>query len=110
VLIPATRLAGVTSLKIDFEDDEASTVVQILVQLAALIDPDDPYGLRDTFGRPHPQQEALVLRDEQFRLLRVPAYDGDERADVASTLRVIAARIYGQLPPDALEPLCKNPS
>lgn len=108
--VRATSLASVTALKIDFEDDEASTVVQILIQLAALIDPDDPYGLRDTFDRPHPQQEALVLKDEQFRLLRAPAYDGDERAGVAANLRVIAARIYGQLPPDALEPLCKRPS
>jgi hypothetical protein len=82
---------------------EASKVVEILEHLAALIDPDDPDGLRDASGRRNEELEKHLLTSPQFEMLRHPAYRQDERAEIAADLRVIVAKIEGQLPDEAPE-------
>lgn len=82
---------------------EASRVADILVHLAALIDPDDPDGLRDAYGQRNKGLEAHLLTDTQFVMLHHPAYRADERAEVAEDLRTISAKIEGQLPDEAPE-------
>jgi hypothetical protein len=91
----------VGKLKIELEDADASKIAEVLFHLAALIDPDDPDGLRDAFGRRNEQLEQHLLTDTQFMILRHPAYRQDERTDVAQHLRTIAADVEGQLPPGA---------
>jgi hypothetical protein len=80
---------------------EASEVVDILRHLAALIDPDDPYGLRDARERRSEELEKHLLTDMQFVMLRHPAYREDDRCDVARYMRIIASDIEGQLPDEA---------
>jgi hypothetical protein len=38
-------------VNIELDAEEASKVAEILLHLAALIDPDDPDGLRDAYGQ-----------------------------------------------------------
>jgi len=71
--------------------------------LAALIDPDDPDGLRDANGQRNEQLEKHLLTDAQFTMLNHPAYRRDERAEIADYLRVISAKVEGQLPEEAPE-------
>jgi hypothetical protein len=79
---------------------EASKVAEVLMSLAALIDADDPDGLRDAYGQ---RADQHLLTDTQFVMLCHPAYRSDERAEVASYLRRISARVEGQLPDEAPE-------
>jgi hypothetical protein len=91
------------TLDVRLEAVEASTTAEILLRLAALIDPDDPEALQDTFGRRHEGWErGMRLTDAQFGALRRPvSYSSNERTEVAGYLRIISARIEGQLPGDA---------
>jgi hypothetical protein len=89
-------------LVIKLDSGEASTVASILLRLAALVDPDDPDGLVDAWGRRNPTLEELALTDDQLMLLSpVLAYQSNDRPDLASQLRIISAKIEGQLPDDA---------
>lgn len=89
------------AIKLDAE--EASKVVEILEHVAALIDADDPDGLRSADGQRDERLEQHLLTDEQFVMLRHPLYRRDQRTAIASRLRIIAAKIDGQLPDDAPE-------
>ena len=91
----------VVSIKLDAA--EASKVVEILEHLAALIDPDDPDGLRLANGQRNEELEKHLLTDPQFEMLNHPAYRWDERAEIAADLRAIAVKVEGQLPPEAPE-------
>ena len=93
----------VGAVNIELDAAEASKVAEVLLRLAALIDPDDPDGLRDADGRRNKMLEEHLLTDEQFMMLRHPAYRHDERSDVAGYLRLISAKVEGQLPDDAPE-------
>ncbi len=86
------------TLKIELDAEEASKVAEVLLHLAALIDPDDPDGLRDAFGGRSERLEEHLLTDPQFMMLRHPAYRADQRAAIASRLRIISAKVEGQLP------------
>lgn len=90
-------------VNIELDVTEASAVVDILRHLAALIDPDDPDGLRDANGQRNEALEAHLLTDAQFVMLHHPAYRQDDRADIAEYLRIISAKVEGQLPPEAPE-------
>jgi len=90
-------------VRIELDAAEASKVAEILLHLAALIDPDDPDGLHDAFGRRSDRLEEHLLTDAQFVMLRHPAYRSDERNEVASYLRIISAKVEGQLPDEAPE-------
>jgi hypothetical protein len=92
-----------TTLSIKLDDTDASKIAEVMLHLAALIDPNDPDGLQDAFGGQHKELTRHPLTDTQFMMLRHPAYRDDERSDVARHLRTIAARIEGQLPPEAPE-------
>jgi hypothetical protein len=72
-------------VKIEFEGTQASTVVDILMHLAALIDPEDPDGLRDAFGQRDARLKAHALTDAQFMMLRHPAYRADERDEIVNS-------------------------
>ena len=89
-------------VNIELNAAEGSKVAEILLHLAALIDPDDPDGLHDACGR---QNEILehLLTEAQFMMLCHPAYRSDERADIAGYLRIISAKVEGQLPDEAPE-------
>jgi hypothetical protein len=91
----------VVNIKLDAA--EASKVAEILEHLAALIDPDDPDGLRLANGQRNEELEKHLLTVPQFEMLNHPAYRRDERADIAEYLRVISAKVEGQLPDDAPE-------
>jgi hypothetical protein len=93
----------VNTVTIKLEDVDASKVVEVMLHLAALIDADDPDGLRNAFGRQNDAVLEHLLTHTQFMMLRHPAYRDDERSDVAQHLRVIAAKIEGQLPSSAPE-------
>jgi hypothetical protein len=90
-------------VNIELDAAEASTVVDILRHLAALIDPDDPDGLQDANGRRSEALEKHLLTDAQFEMLHHPAYRQDDRVDVANELRLTSAKIEGKLPPEAPE-------
>jgi hypothetical protein len=91
-------------VNIELEPAEASTVAETLLRLAALIDPDDPDGLRDAFGQRREELERdLLLTGTQFEVLRRPSYRSDERVEVAEHLREVSAKIEGQLPDEAPE-------
>jgi hypothetical protein len=90
----------VSTVNIKLEDVQASTLVDILTQLAALIDPTDPDSLRGING-PRGGLAEHKLTSAQFRMLGDLLYQDDERDEVAAELRVIASTIHGQLPPDA---------
>jgi len=95
---------------VELDSDDASQVAQVLFQIGALIDPDDPDGLRDAFGVLQPELTALKLSEDQFRMLDpLTSYNDDDRASVAGRLRQIAATIEGQLPPDAPEVIHRQP-
>src|SRR4051812_39083839 len=70
--------------------DEASKVAEVLLHLAALIDPDDPDGLRDASGVRSERLEEHLLTDTQFVMLRHPLYRVDQRSTIASQLRIIS--------------------
>jgi hypothetical protein len=91
------------TVNIELDAAQASKVAEILLHLAALIDPDDPDGLRDAYGQRSGRLEEHGLTDTQFMLLSHPLYRPDQRADIASNLRIIAAKVEGQLPPEAPE-------
>jgi hypothetical protein len=91
------------TVSIALDAEEASKIAEILLHLAALIDPDDPDGLRDADGRRSERLEENLLTDTQFVMLRHPLYRADQRSAVASQLRVISAKIEGQLPDEAPE-------
>ena len=96
-------LSAVNTVKIELVDTDASKIAEVMLHLAALIEPEDPDGLRDAFGRRNAELERHLLTDTQFMMLRHPAYRCDERTDVAQQLRMIAAKIEGQLPPETPE-------
>jgi hypothetical protein len=80
---------------------EASKIAEVLMNLAALIDPDDPDGLRDAHRE---RVDQHLLTDTQFMVLRRNrAYRSDERVEVATYLRLISAKVEGQLPDEAPE-------
>jgi hypothetical protein len=85
---------------IKLDAGEASKVAEVLMNLAAMIDADDPDGLRDANDR---RIDAHLLTDAQFMMLRHPAYRSDERVEVATYLRLISAKVEGQLPDEAPE-------
>ena len=95
---------------VELDSDDASQVAQVLIQIGALIDPDDPDGLRDAFGVLQPELTNLKLSEDQFRMLDpLTSYNDADRAFVARRLRQIAATIEGQLPPDAPEVIHRHP-
>ena len=91
------------TVKIELDGAEASKVAEVLLHLAALIDPDDPDGLRDAYGRRNETLEKHLLTDTQFMMLCHPPYRKDERAEIAGYLRIISAKVEGQLPDEAPE-------
>jgi hypothetical protein len=97
------RRPTVCMVNIKLDDTDASKIVEVMLHLAALIDPDDPDGLRDAFGQRDQKLEQYLLTNAQFMMLRHPAYRDDDRDHVAQHLREIAAKIEGQLPPSAPE-------
>jgi hypothetical protein len=88
-------------VNIALDADESSLVAEILLRLAALIDSNDPDGLRTASGQRSNALEAHMLTDTQFTLLRMPLYMVSQRANVAARLRIISAKIEGQLPGEA---------
>ena len=88
-------------MSIALDADEAALVTEILLRLSSLIDSDDPDGLRTASGQRSDALEAQMLTDTQFTLLRRPLYMASQRANVAARLRMISAKIEGQLPPEA---------
>ena len=88
---------------IELDEVDAAKIAEVMWHLAALIDPNDPDGLRDAFGRRSQELEQYLLTNAQFVMLRHPAYREHERNDIARCLREIAAKIEGQLPPSAPE-------
>jgi hypothetical protein len=88
-------------VNVALDADEASLVTEILLRLSSLIDSDDPGGLRTAAGKRSNALETQMLTDTQFTLLRRPLYMASQRANVAARLRVISAKIEGQLPPEA---------
>jgi hypothetical protein len=91
----------VSTVKIELEDAQASTLVDVLMQLAALIDPDDLAG-RDGIGGVREWRNEHLLSPAQFeRLGDMPPYQDDERGEVAGDLRDMARAIDKQLPDDA---------
>ena len=75
---------------VELDSDDASQVAQVLFQIGALIDPDDPDGLRDAFGVLQPELVALKLTEDQFRMLDPHiSYSDDERASVARRRRLL---------------------
>lgn len=103
-MLPLPSVSDAT-LDVKLDAMQAWTTAEILLRLAALIDPDDPEGLQDSFGRRHEDWEKeMRLTDGQFEALRRPvSYRRDQRAEVAEYLRVISATIQGQLPDDMPE-------
>lgn len=79
-------LPAMNTVNIELDDTDASRIAEVMMHLAALIDPDDPDGLRDAFGRRNEGLERHLLTNGQFVMLRHPAYREDERADVAEDL------------------------
>lgn len=89
---------------LDLDADDASHAAQMLLQLGALVDPDDPDGMKDIFGVLHPAVTASALSRDQFRMLDpLYSYSDRDRARVAERLRRISATIEGQLPQSAPE-------
>ena len=88
---------------ISLDAEEASTVAAILLRLAALIDPTDPDGLRNAHGAASDRLAKHTLTDEQFVMLRKPLYARIQRNAIATRLRIISAKIEGQLPDEAPE-------
>lgn len=88
-------------ISIELDAEEAAKVAEILLHLAALIDPDDPDGLRDANGQRNPKLEEHLLTDTQFMMLRHPLYRQDQRTNIAKRLRIISSKIEGQLPDEA---------
>jgi hypothetical protein len=80
---------------------QASETASILLHLAALLDVEDPEGLRDAFGNRNASLEHHILTDTQLMMLNHPAYRSDERQELAARLRIISSAIEGQLPPEA---------
>lgn len=113
--VPVTRRLSAATLllvndsrfpivSVELDADDASAIVAILLRLAALIDLDDPDGLRDASGALSPNMAEHMLTDTQFAMLHSSLYRPDRRAPVASRLRIISARIEGQLPDEAPDP------
>jgi hypothetical protein len=96
-------------ISIELGAEDASKVVEILINLAALIDPDDPDGVRDAYGQRSAGLEEHLISDVQFAMLRHPLYRADDRTRVAERLHAIAAEIDSQLPPEAPEPGVHRP-
>jgi len=86
---------------IELEDAQASRLVDTLMQLAALVDPNDLTS-RDGIRGVRERRNEDTLSPEQFRSLGdMPQYQDDERDEVAASLRDMARTIDKQLPPDA---------
>jgi hypothetical protein len=86
-------------VNIELNAAEAALAVDLLAHLAALIDADDPDGLRDAFGD---HIDEHLLTDMQVKLLsHEPDEVNDDRAEVAARLRVIYTKMWQQLPPEA---------
>lgn len=86
---------------IELDAAEVSKVAEVLVHLAALIDPDGIPPLRDAFGG---RLDEYALKDEQFGLLsHDPGHASADRAEYAAYLRTIWTKIEDQLPPRAPE-------
>ena len=88
-------------VNIELDPAEALKAAEILLHLAALIDPDDRDGLRDAYGLANERLEEYLLTDAQFSMLRHPLYRPDQRTDIARCLRIISAKVEGQLPGEA---------
>ncbi len=92
----------IVAIKLDAA--EASKVVEILVHLAALIDPGGLPGLLNAFGQRDERLDPHALTDTQFKLLsHDPGHQSAERSEVAAYLRTIWTKIEDQLPPEAPE-------
>lgn len=89
------------SISLKLEPGEASALAAILLRLAALIDPNDPDGLRDAHGKLSERLAEHALTNTQFGLLHKPPYPPSQRDAIAKSLRIISARIEGQLPDEA---------
>jgi hypothetical protein len=86
-------------VNIELDAAEAAKVVDILAHLAALIDADDPDGLRNAFDE---RIDEHLLSDTQVSLLtHDPSEVSDDRAKVAAHLRVVYTKMWQQLPPEA---------
>lgn len=59
-------------MNIELDDADASKIAEIMLHLAALIDPDDPDGLRDALGRRNKELDRHLLTDTQFMMLGHP--------------------------------------
>lgn len=95
---------------IELDLDDASHVAQMLFQIGALIEPDDPDGLRDASGSLRPALSALALTEDQFRMLDpLVSYGEADRERVARRLRRLAATVEGQLPRDAPAVIHRHP-
>ncbi len=92
----------IVAIKLDAA--EASKVVEILVHLAALIDPGGLPGLLNAFGQRDERLDQHVLTDTQFKLpSHDPEHQSAERSEVAAYLRTVWTKIEDQLPPEAPE-------
>lgn len=92
----------IVTIKLDAA--EASKVAEILVHLAALIDPEGLPGLLNAFGQRDERLDQYVLTDAQFKLLsHNPGHQSAERSEVAAYLRTVWIKIEDQLPPEAPE-------
>jgi hypothetical protein len=86
---------------IELEDAQASLLVDTLMQLAAMTDPND-LTVHDGINGMREWRQEHFLTDAQFqRLGDMPPYRDDDRNKVAADLRDTARAIDGQLPPDA---------
>jgi hypothetical protein len=86
---------------IELDAAEASQVAEVLVHLAALIDPDGLPGLLNAFGE---RLDEHALSDEQFGMLsHDPGHPSADRTEYAAYLRTIWTKIEDQLPPEAPE-------
>jgi hypothetical protein len=92
------------TVAIELDAAEASKVAEVLVHLAALIDPDGLPGLVNAFGERDERLNGLALKDGQFRWLsHDPGHASADRAEYAAYLRTIWTKIEDQLPPEAPE-------
>lgn len=91
-----TVTAEVADIAINLHPDDAGDAAELLMGLAALIDPGtDPDGL--PADMPPADVQTLLLTPPQLALLHRARYRDVERASVAKELRRISVTIKGQI-------------
>ena len=80
------------AVNIELEDTDASKIAEVMMHLAALIDPDDPDGLRDAFGRRNESLERHLLTNAQFVMLRRPKV-ASAATDTRPTMRLASVAV-----------------